>query len=115
MGKDRHSPGPDLSLEPVHRFLRSIAALDRNQSICGHCLASQRICDEPILPSAGASGLEAVLKSPEKASPGEHRFLREIVQMALNVRREYRCQAKTDGPSTTSARGQSISRAGRCG
>src|ERR1700716_1268954 len=45
MGKDRHSPGPDLGLEPVHRFLRSIATFDRNQSICGHCLVSRTICE----------------------------------------------------------------------
>src|SRR5438445_1772008 len=83
MGKDRHSPGPDLGLEPVHRFLRSIATFDRNQSIWGHCLVSQSICDGLTLPSADASILEAVLKSPEKASPNDNRFLHETVQMAL--------------------------------
>jgi hypothetical protein len=46
-----------------------MAAFDRNQSVCGHCSASQSICDKLTLPSARTSRLEPVLKSPEKRRP----------------------------------------------
>src|SRR4029077_10136290 len=75
--------GPDLGLEPVHRFLRSIATFDRNQSIWGHCLVSQSFFDGLTLPSADASVLEAVLNSPEKRRPTTADSCAKLSKMAV--------------------------------
>src|SRR5262245_7094980 len=83
MGVDGQSPCPNLGLEPVHRFLRSISAFDRDQPICGHSLASRTVRDAPTLSPVDAPILETVLKSSELASSIGHRFWCETVQMAL--------------------------------
>ena len=74
--KARNSSTPRASAS--NRFIvssRSIAAFDRNQSLCSHCFGVPwRLRRYSPSRRTSASILEAVLKGPEKASPNEQQI-----------------------------------------